>query len=68
MENLQFEIKKLNTIIARQLFTIDTDHRITILICEKNIVEIEFDNGERHLLPYNQYLTETVEYLLKQLK
>lgn len=68
MENLQFEIKKLNTIIARQLFTIDTDHRITVLICEKNIVEVEFDNGERHLLPYNQYLTETVENLIKQLK
>lgn len=68
MENLQFEIKKLNTIVARQLFSIDIDNRIVTLVCEKNIVEIEFDNGERHLLPYNQYLTETVENLIKQLK
>ena len=68
MENLQFQIKKLNTIVARQLFSIDVDHRIATLVCEKNIVEIEFDNGERHLLPYNQYLTETVENLIKQLK
>jgi hypothetical protein len=68
MENLQFEIKKLNTIIARQIFTIDVDNRIEVLVCEKNIVEVVFDTGEKHLLAYNEYLTETIENLIKYLK
>lgn len=68
MENLELEIKKLDTIIARRIFNIDIDARIEVLVCQKNIVEIQFDNGEKHLLPYNEYLTETIESLLKQLK
>lgn len=68
MENLELEIKKLDTIIARGIFNIDIDARIEVLVCQKNIVEIQFDNGEKHLLPYNEYLTETIESLLKQLK
>ena len=72
MEKLQLElekeIKKLNTIVARRIFSIDVDCRIDILVCEKNLIEVVFDNGEKHILPYNQYSVETIEGLLKLLK
>jgi hypothetical protein len=74
MENLQLqlelekEIKKLNTIVARRIFAIDVDCRIEILVCEKNLIEVQFDTGEKHILPYNEYSVETIEGLLKLLK
>ena len=68
MENLQREITKLDTMVARQIFAIDIDHRIEILDCSKNMIEVVFDTGETHILPYNEYFTETIEFLIRNLK
>jgi hypothetical protein len=68
MENLQREIKKLDTMVARQIFAIDIDCRIEVLVCDKNLVEVIFDTGEKHILPYNEYISETIESLIRNLK
>ena len=65
---LEKEIKKLDTIMARTIFAIDIDGRIEILDCSKNMIEVIFDNGEKHILPYSEYSVETIEGLLKILK
>lgn len=66
--NISREIQKLDTIMTRRILSIDEYMKIEILICQNSTVDIQFTNGERHVLPYTKYVVEAVENLIKQIK